>query len=145
MKYLSKLSRRMASMLFLPVLITWTFTACNLPSPEAITDGLEAPPATNTGQPGPGPGFNQPAGMVRIFETTFDNETPLAGASTKWAHNSNTSFVSGAAGAEGGAFRTLFPTGLAGGTDPTITRFWAAIRRGPPWRPSTVSCTSAFA
>lgn len=53
MKYLSKLSRRMASMLCIPFMLAWTITGCNLPEPQALTDGLEPPPPPVTGEPGP--------------------------------------------------------------------------------------------
>jgi hypothetical protein len=73
--------------------------------------------------------------MVRIFETTFDGETPLTGASTIWARNDNAQIMGGAAGADGGVFRTLFPSGLAAGSYPTITRFWAAYPTRPDSAP----------
>lgn len=122
----------------LALVVVALLAACNLTQPASLADGAEPPPQpppVDDGAPGAGPGAREPAGMVRIYETDFNSETPLVGTSTHWAYNAYGSLVRGADGASGGAFRTLFPTGLTGGSYPTITRFWASAPEDPPSAP----------
>ncbi|MBP2647204.1 MAG: hypothetical protein H6Q77_828 [Gemmatimonadetes bacterium] len=73
MKYLSKLSRRMASMLSVPVLLSWSLAACNFTPPEALSDGLEpAPPVPSVPVAATRTCDNQPAGFTQALDTPFN-------------------------------------------------------------------------
>ena len=76
MKYLSKLSRRMASMLCIPMLLSWALAACSFPAPEALVDGLEPQPPV-VGPAGPPVAAtrtcdNQPADYVTVLNVPWN-------------------------------------------------------------------------
>lgn len=131
MKYLSKLSRRMASMLCIPLLLSWSLAACSFPEPVPLVDGLEPQPPV-VGPPGPPVAAtrtcdNQPGDYTTVLNVPWNAmplEKPAVSSEGFWfapgqANTLSLVDVPDAPLSPGKALRIGFPRGMQGGGAPS--------------------------
>jgi hypothetical protein len=127
-KYLSKLSRRIASLLPVLLLLSLSLAGCHLAEPQAFSDGLDPePPSTVPPVATTATCDNEPAGFTEALNTPF-NVLPARQPAyssegyTYWDNQISTAEIkqyNDSPMSPGGVLRINYPTGFRGGAAPS--------------------------